>query len=111
MLVKLEWREAAGLQNLAVFIGGNTSVCVNADEVFGCRRNCIYFTDDYPAGESQYFGGAGSDRGIYEYGEKRFDSLYPGTSRSRVWPPIWVIPYRAQNTEGRVPTCTLYERK
>ncbi|KAK9117440.1 hypothetical protein Sjap_016387 [Stephania japonica] len=97
-----KWKRVTSLRSLAVFIGGNTSTCVYADDIPGCQRNSIYFTDDYVGTKSLYYGGPGSDMGVYNYEDGTIGEIYPGTSRSRLWPPIWVIPNQDLHEQSKI---------
>lgn len=41
-----EWVKLESLGNQSLFLGRNCSLCLPTDSVPGCKRDCIYFTDD-----------------------------------------------------------------
>ncbi|KAI4354414.1 hypothetical protein L6164_003276 [Bauhinia variegata] len=80
----------------ALFLGNNTSVCVNASKVHGCEGNCIYFTDDCL---HQYFCDGcmglrtgGKDMGVCDLRDGSIKQHFIGESLSNICPPFWVFP-------------------
>lgn len=79
-----------------LFLGENSTLALSSRHFFGCRGNCVYFTDDRSESEYDNFC-CEHDSGIYDLGNGRIealpccshDMLYP-----RLWPPpVWVTPY------------------
>lgn len=71
------------LGNKALFIGYNSSVAI---EVFTCKANCIYFTDDND------FNGEvmGKDRGIYNLEDGKIQRFCEKDSCHFITPPLWI---------------------
>lgn len=89
------WEKVESLDEMALFVGENSSVAFSAADSAGISGNCIYYTDDYS--ENDYQGeGEEPDMGIYRLCDGSVQPLpyYSGSSRSRrrLLPPIWVTP-------------------
>ena len=71
----------------------NNSLSLSAQDIAGCKANCIYFTDDYIDEQRKGIQG-GHDMGVYKMEGGRVEPL-PGfaSDTKLVWPPpIWVFP-------------------
>ncbi|KAM0041631.1 hypothetical protein Hdeb2414_s0011g00368521 [Helianthus debilis subsp. tardiflorus] len=91
----LKWEGVSELDGHALFLGENSSIAFCASDFPGCKRDCIYFTDDYS--EWNYDGANGNhDLGVYDLGNESLEALtcYPEEFYSgRRWPPpIWFTP-------------------
>ncbi|KAI3783296.1 hypothetical protein L1987_42373 [Smallanthus sonchifolius] len=91
----LKWEGVSELDGHTLFLGENSSMAFCASDFPGCKRDCIYFTDDYS--EWNYDGANGNhDLGVYDLGNGSLEALtcYPKESYNvRRWPPpIWFSP-------------------
>ncbi|XP_020096260.1 putative F-box protein At1g65770 [Ananas comosus] len=86
------WDMMYTLGDHAVFLGMSTTVAVPASDFRGCKRNCIYFTDDYDLDRWCSDRGGGCDTGYCTLVDKRIEFLENVESYSRFSPPIWVFP-------------------
>ncbi|XP_022975457.1 F-box protein SKIP23-like isoform X2 [Cucurbita maxima] len=89
------WEKVENLDEMALFVGGNSSMAFSASDFGGISGNCIYYTDDYS--DNDYQGqGEEPDMGIFRLCDGSFEQLpyYSGGSHSRrrLLPPIWVTP-------------------
>ncbi|XP_022132926.1 F-box protein SKIP23-like [Momordica charantia] len=89
------WEKVESLDEMAVFVGENSSIAFSAADFSGISGNCIYYTDDYS--ENDYDGdGEEPDMGIFRLGLESVEELpyYSGSSHSRrrLLPPIWLSP-------------------
>ena len=89
------WMEVKSLENKALFVGHNTSLCLPASTIYGCKPNCIYFTDDCEEsyifiqyGESK----GGRDMGVYNLTDGRIEPHFKEQSLSSICPPLWIFP-------------------
>lgn len=84
---KVLWEPVKSLGDKAVFIGESASLALSASDFPGCKRNCIYFTDDHCKS---------NDVGMFDIGEECIDPLpcFPeDASLPLQWePPIWITP-------------------
>ncbi|XP_062021097.1 F-box protein At2g17036-like [Rosa rugosa] len=90
-----EWIEIETLDDVAVFVGDNSSVSVAASDFPGCRSNCIYFShDEDTCGTLEPYGP--NDCGVYEITSHRFLQPYLDDSKKLLkltrQPPIWFVP-------------------
>ncbi|CAM8942228.1 unnamed protein product [Rhodiola kirilowii] len=89
------WEKKTNMENKVLFLGENSSLCLVASEYFGCKENCIYFTDDYSAANCDGYWGD-FDLGVYNLVDGCIEPLVscPRNSRTGLhWaPPIWVTP-------------------
>ncbi|XP_074289493.1 uncharacterized protein LOC141614645 [Silene latifolia] len=80
------------LGDLALFVGGNYSMCVTVGPK-SLERNCIYFTDDQNEDWTLVTEFGGHDMGIYDIKCDEFRPFYEGIdTRSSYCPPIWFVP-------------------
>ncbi|XP_071711318.1 F-box protein SKIP23-like [Rutidosis leptorrhynchoides] len=90
-----KWESMSDLDGWALFLGENSSMAFCASDFPGCKRDCIYFTDDYS--EWNYDGANGNhDLGIFDMGNGNVDDLpcyRENVCNGRRWPPpIWFTP-------------------
>ncbi|KAK9075030.1 hypothetical protein SSX86_003349 [Deinandra increscens subsp. villosa] len=91
----LKWECVSELDGHSLFLGENSSMAFCASDFPGCKRDCIYFTDDFS--EWNYDGANGShDLGVYNVKNGSLEALtcYPKEFYTgRRWPPpIWFSP-------------------
>ncbi|KGN55474.1 F-box protein SKIP23 [Cucumis sativus] len=89
------WEKVENLNEMALFVGGNSSMAFSAADFGEISGNCIYYTDDYSDSDYQEQGEE-PDMGIFRLCDESFEPLpyYSGGSHSRrrLLPPIWVTP-------------------
>lgn len=90
-----KWESMSELDGWALFLGENSSMAFSASDFPGCRRDCIYFTDDYS--EWNYDGANGNhDLGVYDLENGSVEALPCDPNNlynGRQWPPpIWFTP-------------------
>lgn len=87
------WRKVNGLGDYLLFLGNNHAICLLADDFPQCKRNCIYFTDDYLDAHLQE-GVKGYDIGIFNLKDKSIEPFpcCPDDTLLIWCPPIWVTP-------------------
>ncbi|KAK9735843.1 hypothetical protein RND81_04G232300 [Saponaria officinalis] len=87
------WEELSHLGNIALFVGGNETMCIDASDG-GCRSNCIYFCDE----ECKSFRFnrdkvGGRDMGVFSLSRKTIEPIYEGNNRkSSHCSPFWFSP-------------------
>ncbi|GKV43189.1 hypothetical protein SLEP1_g50511 [Rubroshorea leprosula] len=89
----LVWKEVRSLGDEALYIGGNSSLSLQASDFPGCVGNRIYYTDDYS--ENNFHDGActGDDMGIYNLGDGSIKPLPSFFFYTLQWPPpVWITP-------------------
>ena len=86
---KRAWITLKSIDGRALFLGENTSVCVNAADYTGCRPNCVYFTHDIDLTRLT------NDIGVYDIASGKIEHHFhinPDIiSSTRKRPPIWVV--------------------
>ncbi|OVA15999.1 Protein of unknown function DUF295 [Macleaya cordata] len=95
------WPRIKDLGDCVLFLGANSSVCLLANELSGCQRNCIYFADDNhdsynfkddDLDDSYEIGG--HDLGVFDLNNGSIKANpYHLFNPRFIWPPpIWVTP-------------------
>lgn len=87
------WEEVRSLGEMALFIGGNSSLSIRASDYPGCVANCIYYTDEYS--EFDFLDGPckGNDMGVYNVSDGSIEPLPSFFFYTLQWPPpIWLSP-------------------
>ncbi|KAJ3706188.1 hypothetical protein LUZ61_009893 [Rhynchospora tenuis] len=59
------WSMIRGLGENSLFVGQNGSISVSAMDIPGCKPNCVYFTDDFYRGQSEWEFGFRADNGVF----------------------------------------------
>ncbi|KAK2985315.1 hypothetical protein RJ640_024311 [Escallonia rubra] len=85
------WEEVADLGGRSLFLGGNQSVSLSAEE-FSCEPNSIYFTDDYWERMNEDYLYGGHDLGMFSLESGSITPFYPCDSGRIEPPPVWVVP-------------------
>lgn len=75
----------------ALFVGGNTPVCVSTVDAPALKPNCVYFTDEYSE-FSQYEKEGRRDIGIYNLEDGTIQHVLPNDTRLLWPPPLWFTP-------------------
>ncbi|KAL5719590.1 hypothetical protein ACHQM5_012346 [Ranunculus cassubicifolius] len=86
-----KWDELKNLGECSLFLGRNTSISVLSSNK-GIKKNCIYFTDDYPRAWHATDTLAGRAMGVFDMETNSIQPHYKGVSTSRYSPPIWLVP-------------------
>lgn len=83
---KLEWLEVKDLGDYALFLGSNQSSSVCTSDFPGCKKNCIYFTDDW----TEMVPG-NCDNAVYNLEDKTFEAIYPDANNTQLTlpRPVW----------------------
>ncbi|KAF8411165.1 hypothetical protein HHK36_003708 [Tetracentron sinense] len=82
-----KWIEVKSLGEQTLFLGENSSMSLSAPEFPECRKNCIYFTDDYLEG---WLGECGCfDMGIFSLEDGKIEPYYPNPPFCHT-PTFWV---------------------
>ena len=86
---------------MALFLGDNSPVCVNASNVTGIRRNCVYFTQVHffcDVHRVVDYAPLTQDMGIYDIETGNIESHFSIDasilSRMKSQRSIWVVPTR-----------------
>ncbi|KAK9725882.1 hypothetical protein RND81_05G175400 [Saponaria officinalis] len=88
-----QWEEVEDLGNVALFLGDNHSMSVNALECRNCKPNCIYFTDDYAEQWELPAKFGGHDMGVFDVKNGEIHRFYEGDHvHSNVCTPFWFMP-------------------
>ncbi|XP_056692532.1 F-box protein SKIP23 isoform X2 [Spinacia oleracea] len=87
------WKRVNELDDVALFVGDNTSMSVRASNFSNCKSNCIYFTDD----EWQFWDASevkgGHDMGLFNMTKKKIETIYEGDDiRSVFCTAFWFMP-------------------
>ncbi|KAF6144399.1 hypothetical protein GIB67_024626 [Kingdonia uniflora] len=96
-----KWVRLQTLGDHAIFIGNNLSFSILASNYPGCKRGCIYYTDDYQAQYGSQI--LGRDRGIFNLEKENIEPLYSGSETDLIneadddalsiySPPLWITP-------------------
>ncbi|XP_074287139.1 F-box/kelch-repeat protein KIB1-like [Silene latifolia] len=87
------WVKIDDFGEVALFVGGSSSMCVSVEYAQGLQRNCIYFTDDeYELWELPKEHG-GHDMGVYDNKDDKIWPFYKGEDMHSLFcPPIFFIP-------------------
>ncbi|KAL5720037.1 hypothetical protein ACHQM5_012748 [Ranunculus cassubicifolius] len=86
-----KWDELKNLGEFSLFLGRNTSISVLSSNKC-IKKNCIYFTDDYPRAWRVSDTMAGRAMGVFDMETNIIQPHYKGVSTSRYSPPIWLVP-------------------
>ncbi|GAB4827341.1 hypothetical protein Ancab_034228 [Ancistrocladus abbreviatus] len=88
-----EATEVKDLGNRSLFLGDNCSMSIEASERYGCKANCIYYTDDCFAHYWPRAIAGGKDMGIFNLSDGTVEPHYEGgESYGRFTPPMWIEP-------------------
>ncbi|PIA48051.1 hypothetical protein AQUCO_01400561v1 [Aquilegia coerulea] len=82
-----EWLKVETLGDRALFVGLNYSFSVCTSDFPGCKRNCVYYTDD---GRGLFI--KGYNEGIYNLEDGTIEKLYSDDSQDILPLPIWYAP-------------------
>ncbi|KAL4600932.1 hypothetical protein ACB092_11G235500 [Castanea dentata] len=77
-----KWVNVDGLGDQALFVGGNSSVCLSASRLNGWKANSIYFTDDNREFHHSTLNGGGYDMGVFSLEDGSIKQHYQGKSLS-----------------------------
>lgn len=88
--VNENWKKVDDIGSKALFLGTNSSFCMDVSKNDGIKPNCIYFTDDEPESCCRSSKTGGRDMGIFNLQDRRFTSHFQATSYRNVSPPLWV---------------------
>ncbi|XP_074289611.1 F-box/kelch-repeat protein KIB1-like [Silene latifolia] len=87
------WEEIKDLGEVALIVGGNTSMCVSVAHSKGLQRNCIYFTDDECCFWNSSIDPGGHDMGFFDMKNGNIQRFYHGDDmHSSFAPPTLFIP-------------------
>ncbi|PIA49898.1 hypothetical protein AQUCO_01300555v1 [Aquilegia coerulea] len=86
------WVQVESLGDQTLFLGDNTSISISSSHYYGCKRNCIYFTDDYFEGYWVDKLSGPSDIGVFNLEDGSIKQHYPLKSNIVFPPPIWIEP-------------------
>ncbi|KAK9741526.1 hypothetical protein RND81_03G112100 [Saponaria officinalis] len=87
------WVEIEDMNDVALFVGDNYSMCVSPTLVKCFKPNCIYFNDEAANYWCWDARAVGQDMGIFDtkYGQRW--QFYRGDDiSSSIYPPVWFIP-------------------
>ncbi|KAK6914200.1 Domain unknown function DUF295 [Dillenia turbinata] len=87
-----KWVKVESLGDGVVFVGMSESMWVSASEFRECKRNCIYFTDDYSMRMDEDENYGGHDMGVFSLDDNTITLHYQSSLQKFEPPPIWVIP-------------------
>ncbi|CAK9167774.1 unnamed protein product [Ilex paraguariensis] len=90
--IKNKWVEVDGLEDRALFVGGNHSMSISALDFPECKKNSIYFTDDYLERINEDYLYGGHDLGVFSLEDSSVEPFYPCDSERIEPPPIWLVP-------------------
>ncbi|KAL6127691.1 hypothetical protein ACLB2K_071054 [Fragaria x ananassa] len=89
----LQWMDKDTLGESALFLGDNSSVCVLASKISGCKPNHIYFIDDQDHIDDTR---KPRDFGVYNFRNHKFSVPYNSGVKELIKCtnryPIWVVP-------------------
>ncbi|XP_074289479.1 F-box protein SKIP23-like [Silene latifolia] len=88
------WEEIEDLGEVALVVGGNSSMCVAVTHANGLQRNCIYFTDDLDLyWRSSVRRPGGHHMGVFDVKSHKIRRFYESDDMySSFSPPILFIP-------------------
>ncbi|XP_074289810.1 F-box protein SKIP23-like [Silene latifolia] len=87
------WEEINDLGEVALVVGGNSSMCVSVAHVKGLQLNCIYFTDDECSFWKSVKEPGGHDTGLFDLKTGNIQRFYEGDDmNSSFAPPTLFIP-------------------
>ncbi|KAH7835010.1 hypothetical protein Vadar_022022 [Vaccinium darrowii] len=91
-IIQRTWEEVESLGDRALFLGGNHSVSLSTPAAH-CKRNSIYFTDDYWERMNEDYLYGGHDVGVFSLDDKSVKPLKNLDLPQRVDPPpFWLVP-------------------
>ncbi|KAF5191357.1 F-box protein skip23 [Thalictrum thalictroides] len=86
----ISWVEVESIGDRSLFLGGNTSFTIQANEFSGCKPNCIYFTDNF-YNYNREFGG--HDLGVFSLQDGSIENFHYQSDDVVVMPPpVWYAP-------------------
>ncbi|KAF6152410.1 hypothetical protein GIB67_038033 [Kingdonia uniflora] len=90
-----KWVRVDSLDDNTFFVGFSSSFSLPALDCFGCKPNCIYFTDDSIKGDEDklFYSGLGNDNGAFNLAEKSLEAnpIISGLAPSYTKPiPMWL---------------------
>ncbi|XP_031287348.1 F-box protein SKIP23-like [Pistacia vera] len=80
------------LEDRVLFCSSDCSFSISAKEFAGCKKNCVYFTDDsFDKGRDDH---PGWDAGIYDLEDDTVGALSDFPEYSKIFwpPPVWLKP-------------------
>ncbi|XP_074289466.1 F-box protein At2g05970-like [Silene latifolia] len=87
------WEEIEDLGEVALVVGGNSSMCIFVAHAKGLQRNCIYFSDDQYVFWRRVREHGGHDTGACDFKSGKIWPIYQGDDmRSSFSPPTLFIP-------------------
>ncbi|XP_074289471.1 putative F-box protein At4g22170 [Silene latifolia] len=87
------WEKIEDLGEVALVVGGNSSMCVSVTHANGLQRNCIYLTDDLDMCCLSVTKPGGHDTGVFNFKNGNIWQFYEGDDiHSSFSPPILFIP-------------------
>ncbi|XP_074289470.1 F-box protein At2g17036-like [Silene latifolia] len=88
------WEQVEDLGEVALVVGGNSSMCVSVTHANGLQRNCIYFTDDLTmCWKTSVRKPGGHDTGVFDLKNGNIRRFYEGGDmHSSFAPPTLFIP-------------------
>ena len=87
-----EWVEMDSLGDQVVFLGGNQSISLRAEDCPGCLNNSIYFTDSSWEEADENHSSGGHDMGYYNLRDRSVKPFYHSRCYKMKPTPIWVLP-------------------
>ncbi|GLT42093.1 hypothetical protein SLA2020_161130 [Shorea laevis] len=88
----VQWVKLNSLGDRSLFLGGNHSISISTKDLPTCKRNSIYFTDDYWIRMLFKEWSYGHDNGIYSLEDGSCSPIY-GFESENVHPlPCWIVP-------------------
>ncbi|XP_060210191.1 F-box protein At2g26160-like [Lycium barbarum] len=87
-LIKGDIKEIKTLGDLAIFVGSNAAISVDASKFARVKPNHIYFTDDWYVAFNDLEGGGGRDMGACNLEDGKIQSFYPELSLSPICPRV-----------------------
>ncbi|KAH9618098.1 hypothetical protein KSS87_009460 [Heliosperma pusillum] len=95
-------KEVKSLRNISLFVGRNQAFAIEipqervkditASSYYGCKPNCIYFTDDRLLGPTTVECGQGTDMGLYSLVDGSIQRHFQGLLPDNYSPMLWVEP-------------------
>ncbi|XP_074289468.1 uncharacterized protein LOC141614620 [Silene latifolia] len=87
------WEKIEDLGEVALVVGGNSSMCVSVTHTNGLQPNCIYFTDDLDMCWLSVTKPGGHYTGVFDVKSHEIRQFYEGDDmHSSFAPPILFIP-------------------
>ncbi|KAA8531699.1 hypothetical protein F0562_006584 [Nyssa sinensis] len=84
--------EDESLSDRVLFLGANHSMSLSAVDFPECKKNSIYFTDDYWERMNEDYSYGGHDLGVFNLGDASVEPIYEFDTRKIEPPPVWIVP-------------------